>query len=197
MSPDTYKFYTNDEPRRVIEKFLNEFEDRFTDKMKADFETIRDAFTAKLTAKGFSAAYIEENTLTLHKIVTLASIIQKETSSDAESYDISSVFYNRLANHDIMNLGADATVYYALGDYFWEINELTEEHLNVDSPYNTRKYKGIPPGPICNMGAHALYATLEPNETDYHYFVYDSKAGSHRFAVTYKEHIDNIADLED
>ena len=196
LAPDTYKFYVNDSPRRVLEKFLHEFDDRFTDLMKQDFENIQKTYADRLRAKGFGSAYIEENKLTLHQVVTLASIIQKETSSNTECYTISSVFYNRLVNPEILTLGADATVYYALGDYFWEIKELTSEHLEVDSPYNTRKTQGIPPGPICNMGVFALYAALEPIETSYHYFVYDPLQGSHRFAVTYSEHMKNVAEVE-
>ncbi len=195
MAPDTYQFYTNDEPRRVIEKFLNEFDSRFTDKMKEDFQTIQKEYADRLRSRGFSSTYIQENTLTLHQVVTLASIVQKETSSDSECYDIASVFYNRLVNPSILSLGADATVYYALGDYFHEIEELTAEHLNTDSPYNTRKNKGIPPGPICNMGVQALYAALEPNDTDYQYFVYDSGKYAHRFAVTEREHLNNVNEL--
>ena len=156
---------------------------------------MQEAFADKLRSKGFGSSYIKEHTLTLHQVVTLASVIQKEAASDSECYDIGSVFYNRLANPDILSLGADATVYYALGDYFGLIDELTAEHLDVDSPYNTRKYKGIPPGPICNMGVHALYAALEPNDTNYHYFVYDPAQSAHRFAVTYSEHIKNVNEV--
>lgn len=195
MAPDTYTFYTNDEPRRVIEKFLDEFDSRFTDKMKTDFETMKKSYASMLKASGFSSAYIEEHTLTLHQLVTLASVIQRETSSNDESYDIASVFYNRLSNPNILSLGADATVYYALGDYFGEIEELTAEHLGFDSPYNTRKNQGIPPGPICNMGVHSLYAALEPNDTNFHYFVYDKEKSAHRFAVTEREHLQNVAEL--
>ncbi len=195
MAPDTYSFYTNDSPRRVIEKFLNEFDDRFTDKMKEDFKTIQQQYAKRLKSNGFSTTYINEHPLTLHQVVTLASVTQKETSSDSECYDIASVFYNRLVNPSIQSLGADATVHYALGDYFFEIKELTAEHLDADSPYNTRKNKGIPPGPICNMGVQALYATLEPNDTDYQYFVYDKEKGAHRFAVTQSEHLKNVAEL--
>ncbi len=195
MAPDTYKFYTNDSPRRVIEKFLDEFESRFTDKMKENFQTIQKQYANRLKANGFSSAYINDHTLTLHQVVTLASVVQKETSSDSECYDIASVFYNRLVNPSIQSLGADATVYYAIGDYFGETDELTAEHLNTDSPYNTRKNKGIPPGPICNMGVQALYAALEPNETNYHYFVYDRSKYAHRFAVTEQEHLQNVAEL--
>lgn len=195
LAPDTYKFYVGDSPRRVLEKFLDEFNDRFTDLMKEDFEKIQKTYADRLRAKGFSSSYIAENTLTVHQVVTLASIIQKETASEGECYDIASTFYNRLVNPDILTLGADATVYYAMGDYFWETKELTQEHLNIDSPYNTRKNKGIPPGPICNMGVHALYAALEPNDTKYHYFVYDTVKAVHRFATTYSEHLKNLREL--
>ncbi len=195
LAPDTYSFYLNDSPRRVLEKLLNEFDDRFTDKMKEDFKTIQATFAARLRSKGFTAAYIEEHKLTLHQVVTLASVVQKEAASVNEGFDIASVFYNRLSNPNILSLGADATVYYAIGDYFGEIDELTAEHLNVDSPYNTRKNKGIPPGPICNMGVQALYAALEPNDTNYNYFVYDRNNSAHRFAVTESEHNQNVAEL--
>lgn len=195
LAPDTYSFYLNDSPRRVLEKLLNEFDDRFTDKMKADFQTMQATFAARLRSKGFGAAYVQEHTLTLHQVVTLASVVQKEAASVNEGFDIASVFYNRLSNPNILSLGADATVYYAIGDYFGEIDELTAEHLNVDSPYNTRKNQGIPPGPICNMGVQALYAALEPNDTDYNYFVYDRSESAHRFAVTESEHNKNVAEL--
>lgn len=193
LAPDTYKFYVDDSPRRVLEKFLDEFDQRFTDLMKADFEEIKKTYANRLKNKGYNDAYIKEHTLTVHDIVTLASIIQKETASDAESYDIASTFYNRLVAN--MQLGADATVYYAIGDYFWETKVLTQKHLDTDSPYNTRKNIGIPPSAICNMGVHALYAALEPNDTGYYYFVYDTEKHAHRFAKTEAEHINNLKEL--
>ena len=197
LAPDTYKFYTNDEPRRVLEKFLNEFDDRFTDKMKENLATMQLAFSEKLSANGMDPAYIAQNPLSLHQVITLASIVQRETSSDSECYDIASVFYNRLTNPNHLYLGSDATVYYAIGDYFGEIDELTEIQLNTPSPYNTRLNKGIPPGPICNMGVHSLYAVLEPNETNYYYFVYDTENYEHIFSSNYDEHMRHVAELED
>ena len=196
LSPDTYKFYTGDEPRRVLEKFLNEFDDRFTDIMKEDFQTMQQRYADKLLANGFDAAYVEANPLTLHQVVTLASVVQKETSSIGECYDIASVFYNRLTNQNHMNFGSDATVYYAIGDYFGEVDELTEEHLNFDSPYNTRNHNGFPPGPICNMGVHSLYAALDPNDTNYYYFVYDTNQYVHHFSSSYDAHMQKVAELE-
>ena len=193
LAPDTYKFYVDDSPRRVLEKFLDEFNERFTDLMKEDFEEIKKTYANRLKNKGYSEDYIKDHTLTVKDIVTLASIIQKETASDSECYDIASTFYNRLVAN--MQLGADATVYYAIGDYFWETEVLTQKHLDTDSPYNTRKNGGIPPTPICNMGVHALYAALEPNDTGYYYFVYDSAKKAHRFAKSEEEHINNLKEL--
>ena len=197
LAPDTYNFYTNDTPRRVLEKFLNEFDDRFTDIMKDNFTAMQKAYTDTMRAKGCSEEYISQNPLTLHQVVTLASIVLKETSSNTEGYTIASVFYNRMTHPEYLILGSDATVYYALGDYFGQLGELSEEQLNVDSPYNTRKNKGFPPGPICNPDVHALYAALEPVETDYYYFIFDPKAGTHLFAVTYQEHLENIKKVEE
>ncbi len=192
LAPDTYRFYTNDEPRRVLEKFLNEFDSRFTNIMKDDFEAMQVTYANMLKSNGMGN-YANEHPLTLHQVVTLASVIQKEAASISECYDIASAFYNRLTHPDHMSMGSDATVYYAIGDYFGEVEELTQSHLDVDSPYNTRKNTGFPPGPICNMDVHSLYAALEPNETNYYYFVFDQELGEHRFATTYAEHLDNIA----
>lgn len=193
LAPDTYQFYLNDSPRRVLEKFLDEFDDRFTDLMKEDFEQIKKTYTNRLRNKGYSEDYIKEHTLTVNDVVTLASIIQKEAASDAEGYDIASTFYNRLV--DNMQLGADATVYYAIEDYFWKTEELTKAHLDTDSPYNTRKNTGIPPTPICNMGVQALYAALEPNETNYKFFVYDPAKKAHRFTDSEEVHNNNLKEL--
>ena len=186
LAPDTYEFYTNDEPERVLTKFLDEFDDRFTDIMKDDFEDIQYKFMEMLHDEGYSSQYIQEHKLTVHDVLTLASIVQKETGSSSESFDIASVFYNRLATG--MELGSDATVYYAIGDYLLEHGELTKTDLEKNSPYNTRKNRGLPPGPICNPGTYALYAALDPNSTDYMYFVYDSSARKHLFSETLAEH---------
>lgn len=195
LAPDTYKFYTNDEPRRVLEKFLNEFDSRFTNIMKDNFKEMQTNYANMMKRNGMSA-YANEHPLTLHQVITLASVIQKEAASISECYEIASVFYNRLTHPSHMTMGSDATVYYAIGDYFGQVGELTQSHLDVDSPYNTRKNKGFPPGPICNMDVHSLYAALEPNETNFYYFVFDQKQGKHLFATTYAEHLANIAGME-
>ena len=195
LYPDTYRFFENDEPRRVLEKFLDNFDKRFTDRMKKDFATLKETYASRLAARGYSSAYIKENELTLHKLITLASIIEEETADYVESYDISSVFFNRLTNPgNFPNLGSDATVYYAIGAYF-ERKELTQADLDIDSPYNTRKNKGLPPGPISNPGSYSLYAALYPSDTGYYYFVFDEDANCHRFSKTLQEHEDWISKL--
>lgn len=191
LFPNTYSFYIGDSPERVLEKLLDAFDDQFNDRMKEAFVNMQNTYAKRLQSFGFSSSYIKEHPLTLHQVVTLASIVEKETSSDNESYDIASVFYNRLVNPNHQYLGSDATVYYAIGDYFHEKGELTAADIAVDSPYNTRNHKGLPPGPITNPGNATLYAVLDPNETSYYYFVYDAKQGFHLFARTYAEHEQN------
>ena len=196
LAPDTYKFYTNDDPGRVLEKFLDAFDANFTDKMKEDFKLMQARYEEALRNNGYGSDYIDAYPLTLHKVMTVASIVQKETANDAESYDIASVFYNRLTNPgNHPYLGSDATVYYAIGDYFGEVEELTNEHLNVDSPYNTRNHQGQPPGPICNPGAYTMYAALDPNRTDYYYFVYSAVDREHLFSSTLAEHEQKLQEL--
>ena len=191
LFPNTYTFYLEDSPRRVLEKMLDAFDAQFNDRMKEAFTKMQNTYAKRLADFGFTSSYIKNNPLTLHQVVTLASIVQSETSSDNESYDIASVFYNRLVNPSHQYLGSDATVYYAIGDYFHDKGELTASDIATNSPYNTRNHKGLPPGPISNPGNATLYAVLDPNETSYYYFVYDAKQGFHLFAKTYAEHEQN------
>ena len=195
MAPDTYMFYTNDKPENVIAKFLNEFDDRFTDIMKEDFATMQQRYAKLLANRGYSSDYIAENTLTLHQVMTVASVVERETANDAESYEIAGVFYNRVTHPSVLTMGSDATVYYAVGDYLREKTELTKEDLESDSPYNTRKAQGIPPGPICNPGTYATYAALDPNDNTYLYFVYDKENNQHQFSSSYEEHLQKANEL--
>lgn len=195
MAPDTYLFFTDDHPQNVLQKFLDEFDDRFTDIMKENFETVKSRYARLLANRGYSSEYIAEHELTLHQVVTIASVIEREKATDAEAYDIAAVFYNRVTNPNVLTMGSDATVYYAVGDFLREKTELTPEDLESDSPYNTRKAGGIPPGPICNSGIYALYAALDPNDNNYHYFVYDRDNNKHLFSETYDEHLQKVNEL--
>ena len=197
LAPDTYKFYTNDQPKRVLEKMLDEFEDRFTDRLKEKFEVLKERYAKNLASHGKDSSYIEEHPLTLNGIVTLASIIDRETSGGEESFEIASVFFNRMCNPDnFPHLESKATVRYAIGDYFSEVPKFSEEDYASTSPYNTFTCEGLPVGPICNPGANSLYAALDPNDTNYYYYVYDKKEQEHLFASSSSGHQQNIAKVE-
>lgn len=120
------------------------------------------------------------------ELLVLASIIEKETAVEAERGIVASVFVNRLRRG--MKLQTDPTVIYALTEGKEELGRsLKRRDLFVDSPYNTYKYYGLPPGPICNPGAASIWAAAHPADTDYLYFVADGKGG-HNFSTSLKEH---------
>ena len=125
----------------------------------------------------------------LPKIVTMASIVEKETAAPEERPRVASVYYNRLAHG--MALDADPSVIYAeqlTGTYQ---GSLHHADLAVNSPYNTYRFPGLPPGPIANPGRSALEAAFHPNDTKFLYFVSDGN-GHHRFATTLEEHDRNV-----
>ncbi len=192
LFPDTYKFYTNDSPRRVLEKFLDGFDYRFTDKMKTDFETMKTRYAKMMASHGYGQDYINKNALTIRTLVIIASLIEKETSGGEESYDIASVIYNRLTNQsENPYLNIDAALVYVLGGK----EELTEEDKQYDSPYNTYKYPGLIPGPISNPGRESLYAALDPNDTKYLYYALNPSTGKHHFTKSYREHLNFLNSL--
>lgn len=127
----------------------------------------------------------------VHTVVTMASIVEKESAVAEERPEVASVYYNRLAKR--MGLAADPTVVYAAllgGNYRGTIYQ---SDLHADSPYNTYKYAGLPPGPIANPGTSALRAAMYPAHTDYLYFVAEGNgSGRHRFSSTYEQHEKNV-----
>ena len=126
----------------------------------------------------------------VHQIVTLASIVEKETAAPEERPVVAGLYLNRLDKH--MALDADPTVIYAAllaGTYDGTI---TRSELQSDSPYNTYKFPGLPPGPIASPGKASLEAAMNPTKTDYLYFVSDAN-GHHRFAKTLNEQSHNVA----
>lgn len=139
----------------------------------------------------------ERNGLSIHEAVSLASIIEKETSVAMEMPMMASVYTNRLSEG--MLLQADPTVQYVIGyhadtDSWWK-SPLAEIDLSVDSPYNTYLYGGLPPGPITNPALPALQAVAAPAQSDYFFFVADCEAevaGSHVFSRTFEEHLANV-----
>ena len=172
LFPDTYEFYLNDEPERVLRKLLNGFDNRFTDSMVDKFVALNNK--TKLN-------------LTLRDVVIMASIVEKEKASDPEGYEIASVFYNRLTHSGTYPLlQSDATIKYDT-DYRSKGLLTTDAQINA-SPYNTYVRKGLPAGPIANPGLASLNAALDPEDTDYYFFIYDKSAGVHRFSKTLAEH---------
>ena len=144
----------------------------------------------KLMASQFNKAVTEEDRkraeelgFTFHETIILASIVEKETSAPEERAFISAVFHNRLKAK--RPLQADPTVIYALGEAF--DGDLKKEHLKIDSPYNTYRYRGLPPGPIGNPGKKAIQAALYPTDVNYLYFV-SRNDGTHAFSFSLEEH---------
>jgi UPF0755 protein len=163
LFPDTYQFTRTQSPRDMLAAMVRRFR--------------QEAQSVGLTSN-------------FHGVVTMASIVEKETGVPEERPLVAGVFYNRIARRII--LGADPTVIYAAllaGRYDGVINQ---SDLQMDSPYNTYRYSGLPPGPICNPGRASLEAALRPAKTEFLYFVSDNQ-GRHRFSRTMEEHARNVA----
>ena len=194
LFPDTYSFYTNDDPRRVLEKLLDDFEYRFTDTMMTDLTTLNEKLSAMMGKNGYDEDYISTHQFDIHKLVIVASMVERETANSTESYTIASVIYNRLTNlgaYPYLNI--DASIIYALDEF----RELTKEDLQLDSPYNTYTHMGLTPGPISNPGLSSLQAALNPDDTDYYYYALDPSVGLHHFSKTLEEHEQFLASLEE
>lgn len=164
--PDTYQMY-----------WTASIDEIFESQKKAYDEFWTDSRIAKARKQG----------LTKLQASIVASIVSGETNHIPEMPDIASVYLNRL--HKGMKLQADPTIAYCF-DY--NVNRILHKHLEVDSPYNTYKHTGLPPGPIYVPSKAALEAVLNPSKTQYIFFCADpSFNGSHRFAVSYKDHMAN------
>ncbi|MFO7886284.1 MAG: endolytic transglycosylase MltG [Desulfobacteraceae bacterium] len=161
LFPETYFFPRHTPPETIIRHMVNRFTTVFTKQWESRTEKL-----------GFSR----------HEIVTLASIIEKETGKASERPIISSVFHNRLKKG--MRLASDPTVIYGIPDFNGNI---TRKDLETKTPYNTYKINGLPPGPIASPGKMALKAALFPADTDYLFFV-SKKDTTHKFSKTFKDH---------
>ncbi|HIY53574.1 MAG TPA: endolytic transglycosylase MltG [Candidatus Agathobaculum merdavium] len=170
LFPDTYEIYKgNATVVDTINKMLNNFESKYDDDIKAGAETL-----------GRS----------MHDIVTIASLVEREAQVDSERAKIAGVIYNRLNNpSEFPYLQVDASVLYGLGR---TSGPLSQEDLASDTPYNLYTKQGLPPGPICNPGYASLYAAAHPEQHNYYYYV-AMPDGSHLFANSYEEHQTNIA----
>lgn len=173
LYPDTYQF-RRDVP---INEFINTILGNFNQKLTSDIQ------------QGYN-----RQGLTPYEGVILASIVEREAVVPEEMPLIASVFLNRLAID--MKLDSDPTVQYAIGfnqaQKTWWTNPLSLDDLRVDSPYNTYRYPGFPPGPIANPSLDALKAVAFPAQTPYYYFrAACDNSGRHLFAETFREHVGN------
>ena len=186
LFPDTYEFYQNDTPRNVLQRMLNNFENKFDEDLQWKIQTLNAHLTDLMRRNGSGQAYIDSHQFTVKDVINVASMIEKETSSAQEGYTIASVIYNRLFcwGNNPAYLNIDATIVYALGGK----TDLTAEDLRVDSPYNTYTNIGLTPGPISNPGLASIKAALEPSDTNYYFYVLDPSVGSHHFSTTQAEH---------
>ncbi|MBL0713053.1 MAG: endolytic transglycosylase MltG [Desulfosarcina sp.] len=161
LFPDTYHFPKGLDQRAIIAAMVKRFQAEITDEWRARAHEIG---------------------LSLHEVVTLASIIEKETGDPAERPLISSVFHNRLKKG--MRLETDPTVIYGIKDFN---GNLTRKDLRTPTPYNTYIIKSLPPGPIASPGQAALEAALYPSGTDYLFFV-SRRDRTHQFSTNWKDH---------
>ena len=131
--------------------------------------------------------------MTLDEVIILASIVEREGKTGIDRPVIAGVLLNRMENG--WPLETDATLQYSLGyqskEKTWWKKELTDEDKQVDSPYNTYKNIGLPPGPIANPGVQAITAVIYPKKTDYMFYLHDTKGNVH-YARTLEEHEKNI-----
>jgi len=171
LFPDTYRIYASSTVTEVIEKMLTNFDKKLTTQMRADIK-----------AQG----------KTIYEVIILASLIEKEapidyqTSDDRDARIIAGIFLNRL--HIGQGLQSDATLSYIYGD---NKPAHTGAELENSSPYNTYKYRGLPPGPICNPGILAIKAAIYPIITEYNYFLTPKGKDTVVYARTYQEHLQN------
>jgi UPF0755 protein len=165
LFPDTYRIFKDASAEDIIAKMLTTMDEKITADMKAE---------------------IAKQGKTLHEILTLASIIEREVQTPADMKVVAGIFYNRLDAG--IALQSDATLSYAFND---KKPAHSLEELTLDSPYNTYKYRGLPPGPIASPGLSAIQAAIEPAQTGYLYFLTDPATGVTHFSKTLAEHNKN------
>lgn len=186
LYPDTYEFYKNEEPKSIIYKLLNNYENKINEKQKVD------GYSKKTTIKKL----VEDSEMhySLDQIMTIASIIQAEAANTEDMYYISSILHNRLtASSDmgVSNLGLDSTKFYP----YRSAKDVPKSEKNYKSRYDTYDKAGLPPGPICNPGMDAIIAALNPYDTSYYYFCHDSN-GQAYYAQTLYEQNYNLEIIE-
>ena len=162
LFPDTYRVYSDATATDIVRKMLDNLDRKLTLELRTE---------------------IEKQGKTIHEILTIASILEKEVSTDADRKMVADIFYKRLAAG--IPLQADSTVNYVTGK---GVSRASAEDLEIDSPYNTYKYRGLPPGPICNPGLSSIMAAIYPTSNPYLYFL-TTPDGKVIYSKTYEEHV--------
>lgn len=165
LFPNTYSFLPDTPAHDVVNVLLGEFANQY-------------GKVSGSNSSGYS----------LYDVMTVASLVEREAKLKEEQGTIAGVIYNRLDKDMILQI--DATVVYAITDGLYDVDVVLYKDLEVDSPYNTYKYKGLPIGPICNPGIEAIAAAMNPDKNSYLYYHTDEtkQDGSHIFTQTLDEH---------
>ena len=165
LFPDTYEFFVDEDPAHALSRLLDNFNTKMSDEIMQ-----------KVESSGYS----------LNQILTIASLIEKETDG-TDRENIASVIYNRLNNvgETYHKLQIDASLIYGLGENY--TGTLTSSDLNYNTPYNLSMYEGLPPTPIANPGLASIQAALDPAQTNYYFYAL-GKDKVHHFFKTYAEH---------
>ena len=174
LFPETYEMHKGASEREIVERMVKELDNKLA-QLPADWPD-----------------RLKQSGLTFHQMLTLASLVEREVAVDYERPIVAGVIYNRLKRNMLLQI--DATVLYALGQ---SKERVDYKDLEIDSPYNTYRYPGLPPGPIANPGLASIRAALYPAETNYLFYV-TKKDGTHEhyFAETLEQHLQNIAKSE-
>lgn len=164
LFPDTYRIFADATASDVVRKMLANFDQK-----------MNTSYRQQAYARGF----------TVREVITLASIIEREVISDHDRANVADIFYRRMKIG--MPLQADSTVNYVTGH---STPQVSARDLSVDSPYNTYRHKGLPPGPICNPGLSSIRAALYPTQNEYLFFLTTLEKKT-IFSKTFDEHVRN------
>ncbi len=167
LFPDTYKIFKNAAAGEIVLKMLSNFGKKLTAEMRQE---------------------IKRQNKTIYEIITMASLVEKEVRTVDDMKIVSGIFWSRIKYGTALQ--ADASLSYILDD---KIGAHSLEDLKTDSPYNTYKYRGLPPGPIANPGLNAIKAAIYPADTEYYYFLSDPATGKTIYSKTLAEHNMNKA----
>lgn len=168
LFPATYNIYEDTTPEDLVNRMLKKFDEMYTD-----------AYRQQADLMGYSA----------FQVVNMAAIVEREAKLESERPIIAGVINNRLEIN--MKLQMCPTVLYPLTQGMYNVSQVTYADLELDSPYNTYMYEGLPVGPICNPGITSIAAVLYPTDSSYLYYHTDDESiGSHIFTETYEEHIE-------